>query len=152
MVNLILTFKWNAFEIKINSHDSKRATPSRFRLALECQKLLYDLLCISFIVSDNPIVFSYMWNHQICSHYQGFVTHFRFTADEKFYPRIFLYQHRMRLSISEGVPWNIFCIQGWLVPEKCILEAFGTGVPARKVTVKILNRLEHDVPWLDWYF
>ena len=33
----------------------------------------------------------------------------------------------MRLSIG---------IQGWLVPEKCILEAFGTGVPARNVTVK----------------
>ena len=42
----------------------------------------------------------------------------------------------MRLSISVGVPWNIFDIQGWLMPEKCILEAFGTGVPARKVTVK----------------
>ena len=24
------------------------------------------------------------------------------------------------------------------MPEKCILEAFGTGVPARKVTVKIV--------------
>ena len=45
----------------------------------------------------------------------------------------------MRLSISEGVPWNIFGIQGWLVPEKCILEAFGTGVPARKVTVNTMD-------------
>ena len=69
------------------SHFTKRTYPPPYELALECQKLLYDLLCISFIVSDNPIVFSYMWNHQICSHYQGFVTHFRFTADEKFYPK-----------------------------------------------------------------
>ena len=42
----------------------------------------------------------------------------------------------MRLSILVGVPSNIFDIQGWLMPEKFILEAFGTGVPARKVTVK----------------
>ena len=34
-----------------------------------------------------PLLFFYMWNYQICSHYQGFVTHFRFTADEKFYPK-----------------------------------------------------------------
>ena len=48
----------------------------------------------------------------------------------------------MRLSILVGVPWNIFGIQGWLVPEKCILEAFGTGVPNGNVTVnskKIVN-------------
>ena len=100
-----------------NSHLTKRTYPPPYELALECQKLLYDILCISFIVSYNPIVFSYMWNHQICSHYQGFVTHFRFTADEKFYPWFFLYQHQMRLSILVGVPWNIFGIQGWLVPE-----------------------------------
>ena len=42
----------------------------------------------------------------------------------------------MRLSISEGVPSNIFGIQGWLVPEKYILEAFGNGVPNGNVTVK----------------
>ena len=48
----------------------------------------------------------------------------------------FLYHHRMRRSISWGVPWKIFSIQGLLVPEKRILETFGTGVPARKVTLK----------------
>ena len=42
----------------------------------------------------------------------------------------------MRLSISVGVSWNIFGIQGRPVPEKCILEAFGTGVPNGNVTVK----------------
>ena len=44
----------------------------------------------------------------------------------------------MRLSISVGVPWNIFGIQGGLVPEKGILEAFGTGVPNGNVTVKYI--------------
>ena len=67
--------------IIFNSHLTKRTYPPPYELALECQKLLYDILCISLIVSYNPLVFSYMWNHQICSHYQGFVTHFRFTAD-----------------------------------------------------------------------
>ena len=35
-----------------------------------------------------------------------------------------------------GVRGVIFEFQEWLLPLKCILEAFGTGVPARKVTVK----------------
>ena len=34
-----------------------------------------------------------------------------------------------------GVRGVIFDFQEWLVRLKCILEAFGTGVPARKVTV-----------------
>ena len=36
-----------------------------------------------------------------------------------------------------GVRGVIFEFQEWLLPLKCILEAFGTGVPARKVTVNI---------------
>ena len=75
--------------VSVNSHVTKRAHPSRYRLALECQNLLYRILSISFIVSNNPRVFLYIWNHQICWQYQGFVIHFRFTADQKFYPRIF---------------------------------------------------------------
>ena len=35
-----------------------------------------------------------------------------------------------------GVRGVIFDFQEWLVRLKCILEAFGNGVPARKVTVK----------------
>ena len=45
----------------------------------------------------------------------------------------------MRLSISLGVPWNILGIQAWLVPEKFILEAFGTKVPNGNMTVKDKN-------------
>jgi len=56
---------------------------------------------------------------------------------KNFTQEFFLYQHQMRLSILVGVPWNIFGIQGWLVLEKCILEAFGTGVPNGNVTVKM---------------
>ena len=37
-----------------------------------------------------------------------------------------------------GVRGVIFDFQEWLVRLKCILEAFGTGVPARKVTVKLI--------------
>ena len=96
------------------------------------------LIMHTFYRTVNPRVFWYIWNHQICSQYEGFVTHFRCTADEKFHPRFFLYQHRKRLSISVRVPWNIFGIQGLLVPVKCILEAFGTGVPNGIVTVKPL--------------
>ena len=92
----------------LNSHVTKRSHPPR-------QNLLYHILCISLIVSYNPRVFLYIWSHQICSQYPGFVIQYRFTADKKFYPRFFLYQHKMRLSISIGVPWNIFGIQGWLV-------------------------------------
>ena len=51
----------------------------------------------------------------------------------------------MRLSISVGVLPNIFGIQGWLMPEKFTLEAFGTGMPVRKVTVKIISNLGQQV-------
>ena len=96
--NFHFDMKWN-----LNSHVTKRAHPPRYRLALECQNLLYHILCISFIVSNNPRVFLYIWNHQICSQYQGFVTRFRFTADEKFYPRIFFISaSNAPLNFSKG--------------------------------------------------
>ena len=86
-----------------NSHVTKRAHPSRYRLALECQNLLYRILSISFIVSNNPRVFLYIWNHQICWQYQGFVIHFRFTADQKFYPRnFFISASNAPLNFSRG--------------------------------------------------
>ena len=87
----------------VNSHVTKRAHPSRYRLALECQNLLYRILSISFIVSNNPRVFLYIWNHQICWQYQGFVIHFRFTADQKFYPRnFFISASNAPLNFSRG--------------------------------------------------
>ena len=87
----------------LNSHDSKRATPSRFRLALECQNWRFHIFCISFIVCDNSRVLWYIWNVHICSQYQGRVAHFRFTADQKFYPRnVFISASKAPLNFSEG--------------------------------------------------
>ena len=58
----------------------------------------------------------------------------------------------MRLLISVGVPWNIFGIQGWLVPEKCILEAFGTGVPNGNVTAIHLTLHDKVKCWTVYFF
>ena len=41
------------------------------------------------------------------------------------------------LGWGQGV---IFEFQDWLVPWKGILEAFGTGIPARNVTVKFQGK------------
>ena len=40
------------------------------------------------------------------------------------------------LPVGSGDQGVIFEFQEWLVPLKCILEAFGTGVPSGIVTVK----------------
>ena len=89
--------------LDFNSHDTKRTHPSRYRLALECQNWRFHILCISFIVCDNSRVLWYIWNVHICSQYQGRVAHFRFTADQKFYPRIFFISaSKAPLNFSEG--------------------------------------------------
>ena len=72
----------------VQSRYEANSSPS-YEMAMECQNLLNRILCISLIASDNLRVLSYMWKRQICSQDQGFVTHFRFTADEKIHPRIF---------------------------------------------------------------
>ena len=61
------------------------------------------------------------------------MTHFRFTADQKFYPRkFFISPSKAPLDFGGGLLkhfWN-----SRLASAR--KEAFGTGVPARKVTVK----------------
>ena len=61
------------------------------------------------------------------------MTHFRFTADQKFYPRkFFISPSKAPLDFSGG-PLKHFWNSRLASARK---EAFGTGVPARKVTVK----------------
>ena len=94
---------WYRFDSIVNSHDTKRTHPSRYRLALECQNWRFHILCISFIVCDNSRVLWYIWNVHICSQYQGRVAHFRFTADQKFYPRkFFISASKTPLNFSGG--------------------------------------------------
>ena len=62
---------------------------------------------------------------------------FRFTADEKIYPRIFFISASNAPLNFSRAPLHLFGIQDWLVPEKCILEAFGTRVPNGNVTVVV---------------
>ena len=50
----------------------------------------------------------------------------------------------MRRLISMGVSWKILSIHGCLVPEKWILVAFGTEVPARYVTVKLFKYTKEE--------
>ena len=62
--------------------------------------------------------------------------HFRWTADQKFYPKKILCHNRMRIEISVGVPWNSFENFSVLSPIFKHFKLFGSVLPSGMVTVK----------------
>ena len=104
----LCVFFWESCHLyQLNSHLTKGTHPHltswHWRLQSGVPKLTLSHIRNKFCLSGNPRVFWYIWNHPICPQYPGFVTHFRFTADEKFHPRKnFMSPSKAPLDFSGG--------------------------------------------------
>ena len=94
--------------IWINSCHTEEHYPLPYGLAVYCQR--FEITRIGKLGSkyDPFNAFLAVSNPHIHLEFSKFSTHFRFTADQKFYPKIFFHYQSMPIKILARVPWKTF--------------------------------------------